>query len=634
MTPQDLINQIVALPYNGDAKEFARNAFIAQFPRQSISQMSKDQYIKKGDKSTFCYNLEFVKDLPFGIGGQTNDKFGKPTAKGFPNVQGISNMIDDAENGIFTGLQTKHNLNDISTVVLIKILAIYLPDKFLTIGHRDTLKLLASILGISNSNDDLIELNYLCTQELGKLNPSSSQFKFSQLGFAVWEILSPKQKKDFDKWLKKNKAPGHSVPSAYLKCLDSLCMFYRENYYSPNVRITDIRTLYDETIQKQQTNGGKYYGSSPSYGNKYYYSSAVKCYIDYLNSKGGTQTSSIGAEVSQQNHIQPIKYPKNIILYGPPGTGKTYNTIRYAVSIIENLDVDIFATSDTYNNNNGQTVNVKDSYDHLVKTKQIAFTTFHQSLSYEDFIEGIKPEPTNDKKNVLYDVKPGIFKEICEIAKNDSSKRYVLIIDEINRGNVASIFGELITLIESDKREGKPNQLQCILPYSKTLFSVPDNLYIIGTMNTADRSVEALDSALRRRFDFVEMLPDSSKVNFANDIFVCINNRLRILKDSEYQLGHSYFIGINSYEELCTIFKNNVIPLIQEYFYGDMEKIRLVLGDGFCEKEVVPDDLFPNNSTDIDIPTETWKLWGTNKWNECLADIEVFKNALNKLIQG
>ncbi|MXV14408.1 McrB family protein [Hufsiella ginkgonis] len=171
---------------------------------------------------------------------------------------------------------------------------------------------------------------------------------------------------------------------------------------------------------------------------------------------------------------------------------------------------------------------------------------------------------------------------------------YVLIIDEINRGNVSQIFGELITLIEEDKRLGNNESLLIHLPYSKKKFGVPSNLHLIGTMNTADRSVEALDTALRRRFSFTEMQPNGEllKNNLfpadytLADLLDTINDRIELLLDSDHKIGHAYFINVGSEEDLYSVFAAKIIPLLQEYFYDDRGKIGLVLGEGLFE--VIP----------------------------------------------
>ncbi|QEC76907.1 AAA family ATPase [Mucilaginibacter ginsenosidivorax] len=454
----------------------------------------------------------------------------------------------------------------------------------------------------------------------------------------------------------------------------------------------------------------------------------------------------------------------NTILYGPPGTGKTYHTINRAIAITNPDFVFIDKTRKE----------IKDEYQRLYADGQIAFTTFHQSLGYEDFIEGIKPilvEPADElevlNKTINYKIEPGIFFEICKKArykpdvqikrfqiskeefnktaffkislgntllseddeiydyciknscialgwggstdysnlneaetkkkaiaieksgyaitainhfinylkkgnyvlvsngnnscraigkvtgdyyfketdeidyyqfrkvewlvkdvdipvseiyhksfsqqsiykldnqnikldffvksaeeiKKEASvkpKNYVLIIDEINRGNVSQIFGELITLIEDDKREGCAEALEVMLPYSKKSFSVPPNLYIIGTMNTADRSVEALDTALRRRFSFIEMLPQEDNPDIKDikdinlkDVLKSINRRLETLLSRDHMIGHSFFLNINDSDKLHNAFYNKIIPQLQEYFFGDYGKIGLILGKGF-----------------------------------------------------
>ena len=222
----------------------------------------------------------------------------------------------------------------------------------------------------------------------------------------------------------------------------------------------------------------------------------------------------------------------------------------------------------------------------------IRFVTFHQSYSYEEFIEGIKPVIT-DNNQIAYAISSGVFKEISLSAQYDRDNNYVIIIDEINRGNISKIFGELITLIESSKRLFSDNNEQpktVMLPYSKTFFGVPNNLYIIGTMNTADKSITNIDTALRRRFSFLEFPPlynlDSignvNKNGFNIDlkkVLKTINDRIEYLSDKDHLIGHAFFIGINDWDSLCKTFRNNIIPLLQEYFYNDFEKLVKVLGD-------------------------------------------------------
>jgi len=419
-----------------------------------------------------------------------------------------------------------------------------------------------------------------------------------------------------------------------------------------------------------------------------------------LNSlKGGNQGTNFSATREQYEELIRISnlqtttmnYPLNQILFGCPGSGKTYSTKKLAVEIIEDR---------MFGNTKDDRDEILRLYDHYSNGNQIRFTTFHQSMGYEDFIEGIKPKTVDNK--VLYEVEDGIFTKIASKAQdnwlnaqsarqnsipfedallrlkseweednsikfplktqgsdftiisfneknlrfrkssggtghtlsfktmkelfygervyshqglgiyypsiidklisytNDSSSsksldRFVLIMDEINRGNISSIFGELITLIEDDKRLGSRESIEVTLPYSKEGFGVPPNLYLLGTMNTADRSVESLDTALRRRFSFTEMKSDpqvlvygheySGKIPNTNiDLIVLletINKRIELLVDKDHQIGHSYFIGVNTVEELKRTFKNKIIPLLEEYFYGDFGKIGLVLGDRF-----------------------------------------------------
>ena len=417
--------------------------------------------------------------------------------------------------------------------------------------------------------------------------------------------------------------------------------------------------------------------------------------LNFLKNKKGTSKinkKTKSSENMEKNKIDETKEKsknllekkKQIILYGPAGTGKTYSTKQ----IIENHS--------------------KEDYKDLRKEERVEFITFHQSFAYEEFIEGIKPDLENEDEELKYEIKNGIFKEICKRIKQDTlkqvnksgtfyndidnsieelkteilekeeiemktkngkvfivkyrngktfrispletknsekdypsniedikklylgeksikeiynpsyaqgilnylisneylgenenkllkkyneltkkdflenSKPYYLIIDEINRGNISKIFGELITLLESSKRLGEEDELTTTLPYSNEEFGVPPNLYIIGTMNTSDKSIANLDIALRRRFGFIEMLPNINLVGKNKEILQKLNERIEILLDKDHLIGHSFFM--NKEKELEDIFRYEIVPLLEEYFYNDYEKIQLVLGNKNLEK--------------------------------------------------
>jgi Cdc6-like AAA superfamily ATPase len=267
-----------------------------------------------------------------------------------------------------------------------------------------------------------------------------------------------------------------------------------------------------------------------------------------------------------------------------------------------------------------------------IVVKNYDFVTFHQSFSYEDFIEGIKPRLEDGETELGFEIKDGVFKKLCLKAEADPNSNYAIFIDEINRGNVSAIFGELITLIEEDKRLSAKNELKIKLPYSKREFGVPSNLYIVGTMNTADRSVEALDTALRRRFCFVEMMPDLKVVadkNFTDydrvQIMEKINQRVELLLDRNYTLGHSYFIK----DHFKSSFENEIIPLLQEYFYNDCGKIGLVLGKGFVREK----EISKNNSISIFADFDTKNEVDIIKSYELIPFSEIdFKIAIETLL--
>lgn len=516
------------------------------------------------------------------------------------------------------------------------------------------------------------------------------------------------------------------------------------------------------------------FGKSPQ--NPVRMPASVKDYMESIRESGQKTDREAIKALEERGVFREMKeankeFDKNLILYGPPGTGKTYNSATYAVAICDNKSVDELTDYDA----------VMARYNELKKAGRIAFTTFHQSYGYEEFIEGIKPVVDDSKQDVGYTIESGIFKQFCEDAKSaghktgdaaidagariwkltimngdlnqvkqecfeennvrmgfgmeadearsfvedvrigdiilsfktrktidgiaivtddaselqdkseyetarpvkwlaknideditginngkllhrmtfakvpnmkvkdiidlakkvnpglvnteieENTQPYVFIIDEINRGNISKIFGELITLIENTKRAGMEEAASAILPYSGEEFSVPSNVYILGTMNTADRSIALMDTALRRRFQFIEMMPDSDVLrkihaDKVEDLDVAamldkINERITFLYDREHTIGHAFFTGLKddaSLVKLQSIFEKSVIPLLQEYFYEDYQKIQLVLGDNaksddrlkfILDEKVVAKNIFNGNVEDvIDLPEKRYSI--------------------------
>ena len=431
----------------------------------------------------------------------------------------------------------------------------------------------------------------------------------------------------------------------------------------------------------------------------------------------------------------------NLILYGPPGTGKTYQTAWEAVRLClgEQIASDLKGKA--------QRAELMNTYRDLVSKGRIEFVTFHQSMSYEEFIEGLRPTTGNAEDKTAdtgFRLEPvaGIFRRISECAKdacdkplnsteahqqNDTAttqlftvgtmpsgrkgtlrdtaqdvarridsanpdgfsleqyldalnqesqktgekptngwhewltwvthakqswlvpidqkgerpdglgkanrkparepENFVLIIDEINRANISKVFGELITLLEPDKRLGMDNEICLTLPYSRTSFGVPRNLHIIGTMNTADRSIALLDTALRRRFSFKELMPDPSILSSDVDgvdlqkLLSTINERIEYLFDRDHQIGHAYFTGCQTRGDIETVMRDKVIPLLAEYFYEDWSKVAAILGDAaqksprFLEAQRIA---APGGMTEEDFSSE--KLRWTVKNNFDFSD--------------
>lgn len=326
----------------------------------------------------------------------------------------------------------------------------------------------------------------------------------------------------------------------------------------------------------------------------------------------------IPKEISKSNDNNSSHINK--ILYGPPGTGKTFITKQKSLKkIFPNI-------------NDMEKEKINELYNNYYDKKQIQFITFHPSYSYEDFVEGIRPRLNEDSPSLGFEHHSGVFKEMALKALNElledkiaswsefngekqsqicsklkeivgkgipNEKNYVLIIDEINRGDISKVFGELITLIEKDKRIGEDNQLVVQLPYTKQNFCLPPNLYILGTMNTADRSLALIDIALRRRFDFEEMPPKfkelkNNPVLFGSialdgkELFIESINALEKLNDilgenpdigKDKKIGHAFLCNLKSETELLQKWENKILPLLEEYYYFDKKSLSELSGD-------------------------------------------------------
>ena len=316
-----------------------------------------------------------------------------------------------------------------------------------------------------------------------------------------------------------------------------------------------------------------------------------------------TEESS-GSGVSVEGGTAETDVPVNQILYGPPGTGKTWRTRDLSLEIVG------AASGDAEEN---RRIFEDLQFDPEKNTGRIAMVAFHQNFAYEDFIEGIRP--VLGKKGALaYEMRPGIFKRLVEAAKHRRLERFVLIVDEINRGNIAKIFGELITLMESSRRVGGADETYVTLPYSGERFGIPDNLYVIGTMNTADRSILLLDTALRRRFAFIEMMPDPEHEAICRDIegidcsklLRAMNERIAALLDREHQIGHTYLLEVDTIDKLSESMRNRMFPLLQEYFFDDWAKIRAVL----CRNAFVTVNRVQELRVDPDMPEEAREIYG------------------------
>src|SRR6266700_740361 len=301
--------------------------------------------------------------------------------------------------------------------------------------------------------------------------------------------------------------------------------------------------------------------------------------------------------------IQAILERKGqVILYGPPGTGKTYwaeyTARELAARSRFGIPFDQLSTEQ-------QKLLLGDG-DHV--QGNVRMCSFHPAYGYEDFLEGFRPEPVNGQMQFV--PRDGIFKQLCKDALTSPAENFYLIIDEINRGDIPRIFGELLTVLEKDKR-GK----SILLPLTNTPFKVPENVYIIGTMNTADRSIALLDTALRRRFGFIELMPDSDPLKHAAVGGIplglwleALNERIRehVGRDARnLQIGHAYFLEkeqpIGDVSTFAKVIQDDILPLLEEYCYENYPTLEKILGAGLVDvqKQQFRQELFEASNRDI-----------------------------------
>lgn len=307
-------------------------------------------------------------------------------------------------------------------------------------------------------------------------------------------------------------------------------------------------------------------------------SKGIRIYEAILNNEYGVRFANQDDIAASREEVQKglPELPKrtrktfelNSILYGAPGTGKTYATAKYALAITEGKPLKDYKDVPRED--------IMSRYNQLVKDGQVVFTTFHQNYGYEDFIQGIRPDTST--KDMRFKTVDGVFKKIAETAMDTPEKDFIIIIDEINRANISKVFGELITLIEDDKRWGEENAVSVTLPSGET-FAVPNNLYIVGTMNSADKSISLIDTALRRRFEFVEFVPDLTLVSDSKlkSVLEKLNDGIsKELNSTDLLVGHSYFIN-KSIDDICNIMNRSIIPLLYEYFFDNKNKVEVQL---------------------------------------------------------
>ena len=575
--------------------------FVKEYPINKIKDLTLEEYCLglENFKQSFCYKLEFgdYKATGFGIGGGVAAKFGIYYSGTDYKYHGKNNKViaDEEVNDYFeeykkqlveflidmNNNEPNFNVDDKypllggsgNYMVLTKLLGLYYPDRFITTSKLNIYKKMCEYLNIKFEKD-AIKNSYYCNGAFRKEVPEANAHHGFYVANCIWKFFNgndeeveegenKSMKEAFKQWLLENgltvsTANGY-ISTINLTTKDALedNLIEKDIFEISNIeeldKVIDILSSNDKFLKRKENNHNQNTAALNHYRNFLSIDKSSKAVADKYNKNDFLNEVFID-ESKYDSIVSILNKKKNIILEGAPGVGKTFMAKRLAYSIIGSKD-----------------------------TSKVELIQFHQSYSYEDFIEGYRPTENG------FELQRGIFYKLCKKAYNDKSNNYYLIIDEINRGNLSKIFGELLMLIEYDKREDSLK-----LTYSEEEFSVPENLYIIGLMNTADRSLALIDYALRRRFSFIRIEPafesqkflknfsekfDSDYLNII-DIIKKINDAIENDKSlgSGFKIGHSYFCPNlkdrkGNKKDLEDIIKYEIIPLLEEYWYDDEDTL-------------------------------------------------------------
>lgn len=627
-----------------------REEFVEAFPKEKILDMTLEQYaLGTGNKNSFSHWLDYETKRLGALGGFVS-KFGVWKKDGKwqwkPAYKDENDALAQIKHGVIalvSAVKTE-NYADLDKIggkylgpnsqgLRCKPLALYFPDQFLPVFQSDHIRHFMSIFGIKPEGE-VLALN---RQLLGFLRGllEFDGFDPQQMMSFLYATFPPKEQpeSDFD-GVDATPPPRSDVPQPIRQLIGKAT--YSRNlimYGPPGTGKTYLARQFADYFLKAQSvklASAEDRRIRTLQRLRWYEAIALT-----MASADGKQTFKVG-ELLRSPTLQSYAALKSsakvsnaiwaqLQIHTAPESKTVNYSARHAPFLFDKqIDAQWILTA-AGREYVSETLDAElqelraPATDKAQASDFYEFVTFHQSFAYEEFVEGLKPFLIEETDSVGYEVRPGVFKDICARADaawqahGEQAPKYLLVIDEINRANIAKVFGELITLIEDDKRLGKDNSLRVRLPYSGEMFGVPPNLYILGTMNTADRSIALLDLALRRRFSFVELMPEASVLQEVDGVDLRsvlnrLNDRIQILLDRDHQVGHSYLMDLKSKSSLHHAWYNRIVPLLEEYFYNDSERLYAVLGDEFLEKKEPLTNIPPAVSELCDLETPHYRL--------------------------